>query len=238
MRITRVAVVAAGLTLGLAGCASNGSLDGSAAPSASAGSSNGAAAGASAGASAGAATGASAAGVANSCVVGNWKSTGVDLTFDAGGARGSASGGSGVLLSVAGSGATVVDFAGMQPVAFTTTAAGAEIKGQFAYGGKVNGAVQVPASATTTGVWKPVGTTDWSTLTVTVDMVSPVSGRVFDHVKIADFASAGGGQTGGSVDAQPILREATYECSGNTLKLGPPPGTAAAASGTWVLQRA
>jgi hypothetical protein len=231
MRITRIVVVAAGLTLGLAGCTSNGSLNGSTAPSASG------SGGASGGPSTGASAGASAAGVANPCLVGNWKSTGVDMTFDAGGARGSASGGGGLMLTVAGKGATVVDFTGMQPVTFTTTAGGTEIKGQFAYGGKVNGAVRVPASATTTGVWKPVGTTDWSTLTVSVDMISPVNGRIFDHVKIADFASAGGGQTGGSVDVQPILREATYECSGNTLKLGPPAGTTSA-GGTWILQRA
>jgi hypothetical protein len=175
--------------------------------------------------------------VANPCVVGNWKSTGVNMSFDAGGARGSASGGSGLTLNVAGDGATVVDFTGMQPVAFTTNAGGAEIKGEFTYGGKVTGAVHVPASATTTGVWKPVGTTDWKTLTVTVDMISPVKGRVFDHVKIADFASAGSDQAGGSVDVQPIMREATYECSGNTLKLGPPAGSSSV-GGTWVFQRA
>jgi hypothetical protein len=232
MRIARIAVVAAGLTLGLAACTPNGSPNGSAAPSASTGTSTGASSGASSGASA-----AGVAGVANTCVVGTWKSTGMNATFDAAGARGSASGGSGLLMTVAGNGATVVDFAGAQPVAFTTTAGGTEIKGQFSYGGKVSGAVAVPATATTTGVWKPVGTADWRTLTVTVDMVSPVNGRVFDHIKIADFASAGGGQTGGSVDLQPILREATYECSGNTLTLGPPPG-ATPGVGTWVLQRA
>jgi hypothetical protein len=125
----------------------------------------------------------------------------------------------------------------MRPVTFSTTAGGTEIKGQFVYGGKVTGAVAVPATATTTGVWKPVGTVDWGSLTVTVDMTSPVNGRVFDKVRIADFANSGGGQTGGSVDVQPILREATYECSGNSLKLGPPPG-ATAAGGTWALQRA
>jgi hypothetical protein len=238
MRITRIAVVAAGLTLGLAACTSNGSPNGSATPGASgsADASSGASTGASTGASAGASSGPSAPGVANPCVVGTWKSTGMNGTFDAGGARGSASGGGGLTLTVAGNGGTVVDFAGMQPVTFTTTAAGTEIKGQFAYGGKVTGAVAAPPTATTTGVWKPVGTTDWSSLTVTVDMISPVNGRVFDQVKIADFAGAGGGQTGGSVDVQPILREAAYECSGNTLKLGPPPGTTAV-GGTWVLQR-
>jgi hypothetical protein len=122
----------------------------------------------------------------------------------------------------------------MQPVTFTTNAGGNEIKGQFQYGGKVTGLVSVPTGGAT-GVWKPAGPTDWTGLTVTVDMISPIAGRIVDHVKVADFAGSDGGQTGGSVDVQPFLREAAYECSGNTLKLGPPPG---ATGGTWVLERA
>ncbi|GAA1815755.1 hypothetical protein HC028_09815 [Planosporangium flavigriseum] len=237
MRITRIAVVAAGLTVGLTACTSNGSLTGSTAPSASTSVSTSVSTSASAGTSAGASAGPSVAGVANPCVVGTWKSTGMNGTFDANGVRGTTNGGVGLSLTVAASGATVVDFTGMQPVSFSATAGTSEIKGQFLYGGKVAGSVAVPATATTTGVWKPIGATDWRTLTVTVDMISPVSGRVFDHMKIADFATAGGSQTGGSVDLQPILREAAYECSGNSLKLGPPPGTTSAV-GTWVLQRA
>jgi hypothetical protein len=73
-------------------------------------------------------------------------------------------------------------------------------------------------------------------MTVTVDLISPVQSRIFDHVKIADFATAGGGQAGSSVDIQPILQNASYECSGNVLKLGPPAGTTA--GGSWVLTRA
>jgi hypothetical protein len=230
MRITRLAVILAGLSIGLAACSSNGSLNGSAAPGASG------SAGASGGASTGTSAGASAAGVANSCVAGKWRSTTVNMTFDAGSARGSASGGSGVLLTVSPSGAVVADFGAAQPITFSTNAAGTEIKGQFAYGGTLKGTVQVPASATSTGVWKPVGTSDWSAVTVTVDLIAPLQSRLFDRAKLGDYASAGGGQTAGSVDVQPILREGTYECAGNTLKLGPAPGTTG--GGTWVLQRA
>jgi hypothetical protein len=232
MRITRIAVVAAGLTVGLAACTSGGSATPGA--SGSTGASGGASTGTSPGSATGSATGTPTPGVADSCVAGNWKSTGINGAFDAGAARGSVSGGSGVLVNVANSGATVVDFAGMQPVTFTTNAGGSELKGQFLYGGKVTGPVSVPAG-TPTGVWKPAGPTDWTGLTVTVDMISPITGRIVDHVKVADFAGSEGGQTGGSVDVQPFLRESTYECSGNTLKLGPPPG---ATGGTWVLERA
>jgi hypothetical protein len=230
MRITKLAVVAAGLTLGLAACSSSGSPSGSAAPGASG----------SAGASAGASSGGGATsggGVANSCVVGTWKSTGVNMTFDSNGAHGTASGGTGLTLTVAPDGKTVVDFTGMQPIMFDTSVNGTNVKGRFSYGGKVNGAVQVPSTATSTGVWKPVGRTDWSTLTVTVELLSPVQSKIFDNVKISDFANAAGDQTGGSVDVQPILHDATYECSGNTLKLGPPAGTTSS-GGTWVLERA
>jgi hypothetical protein len=228
MRLTKLAVVAAGVAFGLAACTSSGSSGGSAAPGASG----------SAGASASASSsgGSTSSGVGNSCVVGNWKSTGMNMTFDAGGATGSATGGTGLLLNVYPDGKTTVDFTGMQPVTFSTAVSSTQVKGQFLYGGKVNGSVQVPSTMSNAGTWKPVGTTDWSTLTVTVDLISPVQSRIFDKAKIADFASAGGGQTGGSVDLQPILHEMTYECSGNTLKLAPPAGSPA--GGTWSLIRA
>jgi hypothetical protein len=227
MRITKLAVVAAGLTLGLAACSPGGS-SGSATPGASGSTSAGS------GTTSGGVT--SGGGVANSCVVGNWKSTGVNMAFDSNGAHGSTSGGGGLVLKVAGDGKTVIDFTSMQPITFTTSVGGTEIKGSFVYGGKAAGQVQVNDGMATKGTWKPVGTADWREMTVTVDLVSPVQSRIFDHVKIADFATAGGAQTGGTVDVQPILQEATYECGGSTLTLGPPAGTTA--GGTWVLSRA
>jgi hypothetical protein len=245
MRITKLAVAAAGVTFGLAAC--SGGSAGTTAPGASA----------SAGTSGGASTAAGGS-VADSCVTGTWTSSGVSLAFDANGARGSAAGGSGLLLTVTPDGRTVADFTAMQPVTFTTTVNGAEIKGSFAYGGKASGTVRVdgttPAPATpagsasagsasaspagvvgSTGGWKPVGPVDWRDMTVTVDLLSPVHSRIVDHVKVADYATAGGDQTGGSVDLQPILKDATYECRGDSLRLGPPPGTPAA--GTWLLTR-
>jgi hypothetical protein len=230
MRITKLAVAAAGLTLGLAACSSSGST-GAATPGASG--STGASAGTSTNPSGGSGT---SAGVANSCVVGNWKTTSANLAFDSAGAHGSATGGSGLLLTIAADGKTAIDFGSMQPITFSTAANGTEVKGSFAYGGKAAGTVQVDGGTANKGAWKPVGTADWRDMTVTVDLLSPVQSRIFDHVKIADFATANSGQTGGSVEIQPILQDATYDCSGDTLKLGPPAG--AAAGGTWVMTRA
>src|SRR5690242_11765539 len=105
MRITKLAVVAAGLTLGLAACSSSGS-SGSATPGPS-GSSTGAASGNTVNGANG--------GVSNSCVVGSWKTTGTNTTFDSNGGHGTVTGGSGVLLKVAHDGKSVLDFSSMQP---------------------------------------------------------------------------------------------------------------------------
>jgi hypothetical protein len=223
MRITKLAVVAAGLTLGLAACTSSGSSE-SATPSATGSS-----------AASGSGSGGSTGGVASSCVVGNWKNSGVNATFDSNGVRGSTTGGGGVVVRVLRDGKTVLDFTSMQPVTFSTAVNGTEIKGSFVYGGTATGKVEVSDAAATKGTWRPVGTADWRNTTVTVDLISPVQSRIFDHAKIADFASAGGGQTGGTVDVQPILREMTYECTASTLTLGPPAGVTGV--GTWALAR-
>ncbi|GII24222.1 hypothetical protein Pme01_38190 [Planosporangium mesophilum] len=223
----------AGAALGLAACTSNGTATPGA--SSSAGASGGPSTSASAGASTGASAGASATpGVANQCVVGKWRSTAVSMSFNAGVAQGQASGGEGVLLDVSPNGQLVADFGAAKPIIFSTTAAGTEIKGQFGYGGTLKGAVQVPASATPTGVWRPAGTSDWSAVTVTVEMISPVQGKIVDRAKLGDYKGAGD-QTAGSVDVQPILREGTYECGSTTLKLGPPPGQNGV---TWTMNRA
>jgi hypothetical protein len=229
MRITKLAVVAAGLTLGLAACSSSGS-SGSATPgpSGSTGSSTGAASGNTVNGANG--------GVANSCVVGSWRTTGTNATFDSNGAQGTVSGGSGVLLKIAHDGKAVVDFGSMQPVTFSTAISGTEIKGSFLYGGKATGQVQVDDGMATKGTWKPVGTADWRDVAVTVDLASPVQSRIVDKVKIADFATAGTDQTGGTVDIQPILREGTYECTASTLTVGPPSGVTGV--GTWSMTRA
>jgi hypothetical protein len=152
------------------------------------------------------------------------------------GATVTASGGGGFTVTVAADGKTAVDFSGMQPIMFTSNVGGTNIKGQYLHGGKVDGTVRAVPTSDTAGTWEPVGTVDWSALTITVDLTSPVQAKVFDNQKISDFTGSGVTQTGQAVDVQPILRKGTYECSGSTLKIGPESGTS---DGTvWTLQKA
>jgi hypothetical protein len=228
MRIALVAGVAA-LAVALTGCSSEHKSKGA---GATGGASGGSTAGSSAGAEAGGTASPAPGGAAGaSCLAGTWRSTGVSMSTTSGGATSSASGGAGVVLTVGRDGKVSVDFDQMKPVTFTTTVSGAEIKGQYTYAGKATGAVAMPASGAASGTWQPSGSADWSALTVTVDLTSPVEARIFDHAKISDFAGAGGGETGGSVDAQPLLGAASYACSGNTLTLKGPSGAA------WTMQR-
>jgi hypothetical protein len=224
MRTITLAVAGVGVTLGLAACTATGTS--SATPSGSPSATPSAA-------TSGTTTGGS---LAGSCVAGNWRGTGVTMAFDAaGGAKGQADGGAGFEVAISPDGRTVLDFSKMQPVNFSADVNNTQFKGQFTYGGKVTGAVQVSGASGPSGNWKPVGSTDWSNLIVSVDVSSPIQTR-FDNVKVADFVNSNGGQAAGSVDATPILREAAYTCSGDTLTLSPPAGSSVGA--TWVLKRA
>src|SRR3954451_13419100 len=133
MRIITLAVAGAGLTLGLAGCTSTGTSTASPSTSASATSTPSAA-------TSGTASGGS---LAGSCVAGNWRGTGVTMAFDAAGGKGTATGGAGYEVAVSPDGRTVLDFSRMQPVNFSADVNNTQFKGQFTYGGKVTGAVQV-----------------------------------------------------------------------------------------------
>jgi hypothetical protein len=222
MRISRVAVLVGGLGLALAGCTSTGTAGGS--PSASAPTTATTTAPASGGA-------------APACLVGTWKASGVDRTENVAGATVKANGGGGFTLTIGSDGAMTVDFTGMQPVTFDTTVAGSQIKGQYVHGGKVMGTIRATSTSGTAGTIEPVGTVDWSSLTVTVDLTSPAKLRVFDNVKISDVTGSGAAQTGNAVDTQPILRKSTYDCgTSGMLKLGPPAGIST--GGTWTFQKA
>src|SRR3954471_5855610 len=167
MRIITLAVAGAGLTLGLAGCTTTGTT--TASPSASA---PAAASATPSAATSGTASGGS---LAGSCVAGNWRGTGATMAFDAAGGKGTATGGAGYEVAVSPDGRTVLDFSRMQPVNFSADVNNTQFKGQFTYGGKVTGAVQVaPGGSAQTGTWKPVGSTDWSNLIVSVDITSPI----------------------------------------------------------------
>jgi hypothetical protein len=174
-------------------------------------------------------------GTAASCLIGNWRATSVDGTFNGNGVNGTLSGGSGVTMTIAADGKTTVNFDSMQPVNFNFAVAGGSVKGSFQYGGSANGTMQTPSA--TSGTWEPVGTVDFGKLTVTVDLTSPTTARVADKLPLAQFVGTNSAEAGNAVDGQPILRKGTYDCSGGTtLKLGPPAGTTGV--GTWTLTKA
>jgi hypothetical protein len=222
-------MAAAALSIALTGC--SGSTTG-ASPGASASGSPGAsgAAGVSGG---GGSTGGS--GKTAACVVGTWKSTSLAGTLSGNGVNGTLTGGGGVVLTIAKDGKTTVTFDGMQPVGFTFKVAGGDVRGAFAYGGKVNGTLTMPSSSATSGTWEPTGTVDFSALNVTVDILSPTSVRVADKLPLAQFVGSGQTDASNAVDGQPILKKSTYKCSGNTLQLGPPAGNTG--TGTWTLTK-
>jgi hypothetical protein len=222
MRISRVAVIVGGLGLALAGCTSTSGGSAGNSPSANAPTT--------------ATTAPATGGTAPACVVGTWKATGMNRTDNIAGTSLTSSGGGGFTVTIGADGSTTVDFTGMQPIMFSTSVAGSEIKGQYVHGGKVMGSVKATPTTDTSGTFEPVGTVDWSTLTVTVDLSSPAKIRVFDNVKITDFTGSGAAQAGNAVDTQPVLRKSTYECGGTTLKLGPPAGVTG--GGTWTFQKA
>nr|BFE65061.1 hypothetical protein GCM10020063_095870 [Dactylosporangium thailandense] len=237
MRTTGKAALAAVavLSIGLTGCGGDKAQPGA---GASAGASGAAGTGTSAGASTGASgdtsgtTGGGQGSVA-SCLVGTWKADNITGKLS-GPVGGTFQGGGGALLTIDSGGKAQVDFGPMQPVTFTFSVSGNDVKGSFSYGGKVNGAVK--SASGTTGTLEPSGSVDFGTLTVTVDLTAPVAQRVADKVSIAEFAGTGSANTGGAVDAQPILKKSQYECGSGTLKLSPPAG--AEDTGTWTFKKA
>ncbi|MEV8511164.1 hypothetical protein [Dactylosporangium sp. NPDC051484] len=247
MRTTGRAAIAAVavLGLGLTGCggdkadpgattSAGASGNASAAASVPAGASTGAGASVPAGGGSSAGTaGGGGQGTAASCLVGTWKADGLSGKLS-GSVNGTFAGGGGALLTIDAGGKTQVDFGPMQPVTFTFAVSGNDVKGSFGYGGKVNGSIKTPSSAT--GTLEPTGTVDFSALTVTVDLTAPASVRVADKMPITEFTGSGTADTGGAVDAQPVLKKSRYDCGGNTLKLSPPQG--GADTGTWTFKKA
>jgi hypothetical protein len=223
MAVKVMVMAAATMGIALTGCSAAGTAGSSA--------SSGASASSSASSSSGSGT---ETGSAASCLVGDWKTTGVQGTFNSNGVNGTLTGGAGVAMSIAADGKTTVGFDKMEPVGFSFAVAGGNVKGTFTYGGNVNGAVKTPSG--TSGAWEPIGKVDFGSLNVTVDITSPATARVADKLPLAQFVGTNSADAGNAVDGQPILRTGTYECSGGTLKLGPPPGTTGV--GTWTLEKA
>ena len=171
-----------------------------------------------------------------SCVAGDWRSTGVSGTAEAGTASARLDGGGGVAFKVGPTGETTVDFTGMQPVAFTVAVGGTDVVGSFTYAGTVTGTIQTSGgAAATSGVWEPVGNVDWGQTRVTVDLTKPVRVRPLDNAGIGDYVGDGANRTGNVVDVDPLLGTGRYECRGDSLVLSPDPDGGVL---TWTLERA
>ena len=171
-----------------------------------------------------------------SCVTGDWRSTGVSGTAEAGTASARLDGGGGVAFKVGPAGETTVDFTGMQPVSFTVAVGGTDVVGSFTYAGTVTGSIQTSGgAAATAGVWEPVGNVDWGQTRVTVDLTKPVRVRPLDNARIGDYAGDSANQSGNVVDVDPLLGTGRYECRGDSLVLSPDPDGGVL---TWTLERA
>ena len=184
-----------------------------------------------------------------SCVTGDWRSTAVSAVARNGAQSASLTGGSDVAVSVGANGETDIDFAKMQPVAFSTRVGGAEVSGRFTFTGRVSALVQTGTASSTSspgpsvtatasagtseGAWEPVPPVNWGDTRVTVDLTEPVKVRPVDNIRIADYVGDGASQTGNVVDIEPILGEGRYECTGDSLILTPDDGGMA-----WTLTRA
>ena len=156
-----------------------------------------------------------------SCVLGTWRSTSTNVTASTNQAQATVQGGSGVQLTIAKTGAVQTDFTGMQPVIFTATALGVNIKGQFSYAGTANGTVALTDSNGQTGSWEPVGQADWSTLRITAKLTAPTTATVLNNASVSDLTGDKAAQTGNAVDIQPILRPGSYTCGQNSLTIAP-----------------
>ena len=86
------------------------------------------------------------------------------------------------------------------------------------------------------GGWHPTGTVNVSGLTLTVKLTQPVATTVLNDVKVTDVTGSQTTQVAGAVDLQPLLRDGTYRCGGETTLVITTSGTAPAL--VWSLTRA
>lgn len=200
---------AAGLGLVLTGCA-EGTTPG-ASPSGSATGGSGSA---------------SAGGPVAACVAGKWRSAALSASAASNRNNVSAAltGGAGIRVTIGPTGATSIDFSGMEPVNFSAKVAGADVRGTFTYAGTASGQISTgtaPAGTATpapSGSWAPVGDLNWEATRLTLDLTAPVQARPFDNTPIGNYV---GSQTGNAVDIDPIFDRGTYTCTGDTLTITP-----------------
>lgn len=166
------------------------------------------------------------------CVVGDWTSAQVNFGTSTPAGEANLSGGSGVIVHVNANGKTDIDFTGMEPAKFAAKSGETRLSGQFRYSGHATGQIRTGDATSTSGTWEPVGKADFSDVRITVDLNEPIKIRPFDNAPIGPLIAADK-QSGGAVEADPLLGKAQYQCGTNTLMLGRTDGTGL----TWQLSR-
>jgi hypothetical protein len=162
------------------------------------------------------------------CIVGHWTST----EFQAATKVESERGGAGVTMTIGSDGSMSVVFGGMAPVDITAP----DTRASFTFAGQVTGKVVLPAgqAGPSSGVWQavPGSAADYRSLTVTVQVTSPISDTI-GPLPVSQLASSFGAGASG-VDAHP-LSGGTWSCAGNTLVNRAP--SSVPSDGTWMWAR-
>lgn len=153
-----------------------------------------------------------------SCVVGDWRSTGVSGEVGAGPVTLTVAGARGVALDVAEDGAASLDFSRMEPMTFTGEVAGREAAGEVTYTGSARGAVDTGGEEPS-GTWRPRADADWSRVRVTATVTEPRAATPIDDAPLGDVVERADELTGEVVDVDPVLGEADYACRDDTLEV-------------------
>lgn len=172
------------------------------------------------------------AGAVASCLVGEWRSTGVGEQAGSDAATFTLDGGADIALSIGDTGATTIDFSTMAPIDFTGEVVGTEAAGSLSYAGQGSATMRTDSDAES-GRWEPTET-DWSGVRVTLDITEPVAGRPLDDTPIGEGVEELDQLTGEVVDVDPVLGEGDYQCQGDNLVVD----GADAAGITWTFSRA
>jgi hypothetical protein len=166
------------------------------------------------------------------CLVGKWTSTQVTMTAD----QLSVEGGANVALSVADTGAAVLDFGPMAPIQGKSSPASFE----FQYSGKASATL-----ATKTRGAISSQSPDYSGLKVSVSFGMPGAGKVplFKNKPVSELAQMATAMTGAKgapaaapppgIDSSPVFSTSSYTCQGATLTL-----VSAKPAVTWSFKRA
>ncbi|MEH1127183.1 hypothetical protein [Micromonospora sp. CPCC 206061] len=178
-----------------------------------------------------------------SCLVGDWRSTGVEGRAGGDVASATIQGGGGVAVTIQDSGEVRADFRDMRPITFTARLGDADLQGEFSYAGEASGTFRTEtvtpggtAPASGFGVWEPVGPVDWEAVRLTLRLTDPADATLLDNAPVGDYLGEAAERTGDIVDTDPVLGEGGYECRGDTIVLRPDEDEEGGI--TWALARA